>query len=257
VRCTVRGCRLPFTREGQRLVCGNGHAFDIARSGYVNLLQPQERRSKDPGDSAEAATARRRIHDRGITRPLLDAIAAMLDVDRHRENAGMVVDAGCGDGWYLGELQRTHGFNACGIDISTPAIELAAKRYPDCTWLVANADRFVPLADASATTLLSVTARMNAAEFRRVLRDDGTLLVAVAAPDDLIELRGEGKDRVAKAVETFAGEFTLTGQRRATSVATVDESIVRDLRLSIYRPRGEMTLPRVTLSLDLLLFAVP
>ena len=35
----------------------------------------------------------------------------------------------------------------------------------------------------------------------------------------------------------------------------VDEAIVRDLRLSIYRPRGETDIRRVTLSLDLLVFA--
>ena len=45
---------------------------------------------------------------------------------------------------------------------------------------------------------------MNASEFRRVLRDDGRLLVAIPAPDDLIELRGAGRDRVARTVETFA-----------------------------------------------------
>ena len=72
----------------------------------------------------------------------------------------------------------------------------AAKRYPDCEWIVANADRFVPYADATFTRVLTITARMNSSEFRRVLRDDGRLLVAIPAPDDLVELRGAGRDRV-------------------------------------------------------------
>jgi 23S rRNA (guanine745-N1)-methyltransferase len=248
--CTVRDCGEPLARDGRRLVCANGHAFDLARSGYVNLLQPQERRSKQPGDSAAAAAARRRVHDRGITRPMLEAIEAMLAPSRH----DVILDAGCGDGWYLGELQAAHGFEACGIDISTPAIDLASKRYPACTWLVANADRFAPLAEASVTKLVSITARMNPAEFRRVLRHDGELLVAVAAPDDLIELRGEGKDRVASTIATFAPRFTLAEHQRVTAVADVDESIVRDLRLSIYRPRGSTGIMKMTLSLDLLRF---
>src|SRR5258706_14316189 len=223
--CTVRDCGAMLERQERRLVCPNGHSFDLARSGYANLLQPQERRSKQPGDSAEAVAARRRIHERGITRPLLEAIASMLSPSRD----DVVLDAGCGDGWYLGELQREHGFDACGIDISTPAIELAAKRYLDCTWLVANADRFVPVTDGSVTKLLSITARMNAPEFARVLRDDGTLLVAVAAPDDLIELRGEGKERVMNALEVFralspqpsalSSRFELLEQRRVTTLA--------------------------------------
>jgi 23S rRNA (guanine745-N1)-methyltransferase len=249
--CPVRNCAAPLTRDGRRLVCAKSHTFDFARSGYVNLLQPQERRSKTPGDSAEAVLARRRVHDRGLAAPLLAAMESILEpsVD------DLVLDAGCGDGWFLGELQRRHGFRAFGIDISTPAVDLAARRYPDCTWIVGNADRFLPLADGSATKLMSVTARMNASEFRRVLPDDGRLLVAVAAPDDLIELRGEGKERATRTVETFAPFFTLCEQRRATTLAEVDEATVRDLRLSIYRPRGSAAVSRVTLSLDLLLFA--
>ena len=35
--CTVRGCGQPLTREPRRFVCPGGHAFDIARSGYLNL----------------------------------------------------------------------------------------------------------------------------------------------------------------------------------------------------------------------------
>jgi 23S rRNA (guanine745-N1)-methyltransferase len=249
--CTVRDCGAALAQGPRQAVCANGHVFDVARSGYLNLLQPQERRSKVPGDSVEAVAARRRVHDRGLMAPLLAAIEALLSPSSY----DLIVDAGCGDGWFLGELQRAHGFTACGIDISTAAIDLAARRYSEVTWIVANADRVVPLESGSATKLLSITARMNAAEFRRVLRDDGRLLVAVAAPDDLIELRGEGKERVTRTVETFASAFTLIEQRRATTVAEVDEATVRDLRLAIYRPRGPADVSRVTLSLDLLLFA--
>jgi hypothetical protein len=120
---------------------------------------------------------------------------------------------------------------------------------------VANADRFLPLGDGTVTKVVSITARMNVSEFRRVLRDDGMLLVAVAAPDDLIELRGAGKDRQAATEDVFAPAFELVEHRRVTTIAEVDAAVVRDLRLSIYRPRGEVNLTRVTLSLDLLRFA--
>src|SRR5260221_4959488 len=164
--CTVRDCGAMLERQERRLVCPNGHSFDLARSGYANLLQPQERRSKQPGDSAEAVAARRRVHERGIARPLLEAMEAMLAPVPE----DVILDAGCGDGWFLGELQHAHGFTAYGIDISTPAIELAAKRYPGCTWIVANADRFVPLRDGAVMKLVSITATLNVKEFRPVLR---------------------------------------------------------------------------------------
>jgi hypothetical protein len=52
-----------------------------------------------------------------------------------------------------------------------------------------------------------------AGEFRRVLRKDGRLLVALPARADLIELRVAGRDRVPRTVETFADYFTLIDQR--------------------------------------------
>jgi 23S rRNA (guanine745-N1)-methyltransferase len=234
------------------MLCPRGHSFDVARSGYINLLQPQERRSKRPGDTVAAVQARRRLHDRGVTRPLRDAIAQISAVSSN----DIVLDAGCGDGFYLGTLAREAGFDAHGIDISIPAVNAAARTYPECEWIVGNADRFVPYADRSFSLVLSITARMNAGEFRRVLCDDGRLLVALPAPDDLIELRGAGRERVARTVETFAPHFTLREQRRATTTADLDAAAVHDVLVSIYRPMRSRPAEarRVTLSLDLLLF---
>src|SRR5438132_1157726 len=100
--CPVRGCQLGLVRDMRRMVCPRGHSFDIARSGYINLLQVQERRAKDPGDTAEAIAARRRLHELGVTEHQRLAIAETI--------AGtpddVVLDAGCGDGFYLGTLQR-------------------------------------------------------------------------------------------------------------------------------------------------------
>jgi 23S rRNA (guanine745-N1)-methyltransferase len=250
--CPVRNCREVLQRDARRLHCANGHSFDVARSGYVNLLQPQDRRSSQPGDTSEAVAARRRLHDLGVTAPLLRGIQDMLATSKD----DIVLDAGCGDGFYLGSLALETGLRAHGIDISVPAVDLAARRYPDCEWIVGNADRFIPYADASFTAVMSITARMNSPEFRRVLRDDGRLLVALPAPEDLIELRGKGRDRVERTVETFASAFTLVGQKRVTTTADLDEAGVRDVLFSIYRPMRAQPIEatRVTFSLDLLLF---
>lgn len=250
--CSVRGCRLPLVREERRLFCASGHSFDIARSGYVNLLQPQERRSKLPGDTAEAIAARRRLHDRGVTQPLFQAIAEALSVSIE----DVVLDAGCGDGFYLGSLASQTGCQAHGVDISTLSVDSAARRFPECEWIVANADRFVPYADRSFSIVLSITARMNGTEFRRVLRDDGRLLVAIPAPDDLVELRGKGRDRVPRTVETFAPGFKLAEHRRAISSADLEAAAVQDVLVSIYRPIQAQPPAgmRVTFSLDLLVF---
>ncbi|HTB14594.1 MAG TPA: methyltransferase domain-containing protein [Bryobacteraceae bacterium] len=250
--CPVRDCHLALVREERRVVCERGHSFDAARSGYFNLLQPQDRKSKQPGDTAEAVAGRRRLHDLGVTMPLLDAIEDLAAATRD----DIVLDTGCGDGFYLGTIAARSGCEGHGIDISTAAIDAAAKRYPQCEWIVANADRFIPYADRSFSLILSITARMNASEFRRVLRDDGRLLVAIPAPEDLLELRGKGRDRVARTIETFAPDFRLIEQRRITATADLDWERVRDLLHSIYRPMQSKALEamRVTFSLDLLLF---
>jgi 23S rRNA (guanine745-N1)-methyltransferase len=250
--CPVRDCHLPLQRDAQRVFCARGHSFDIARSGYINLLQPQDRRSKHPGDTTAAIAGRRRLHDSGVTRPLLQAIANILAAFP----SDTVLDAGCGEGFYLGALARQTGFDAHGVDISIPAVDLAARRYPACEWIVANADRFVPYPDRSFSIVMSITARMNAGEFRRVLHDDGRLLIALPAPDDLVELRGTGRDRVAQTVEALAYGFALVDRSQVTTTANLDAAAVQDVLASIYRPLRPRPAEamRLTFSLDLLLF---
>lgn len=247
-----------MTGNARRLVCAAGHSFDVARSGYINLLQPTERRSRKPGDTAEAVAARRRLHDRGVTEPLLRGIGEIISATGGASSRDTVLDAGCGDGFYLGSLARETGCDAHGVDISIPAVDAAARRYPGVEWIVANADRFVPYADRSFSIVLSITARMNSAEFRRVLGDDGRLVVALPSPEDLSELRGAGRDRVARTVEAFGQGFRLVEQGRVGTTADLDAAGVADVLLSIYRPmqRKAAEAMRVTFSLDLLVFRV-
>jgi 23S rRNA (guanine745-N1)-methyltransferase len=262
--CTVRDCRAPLVLEERRYVCANAHAFDVARSGYVNLLQPQDKRSKTPGDTPEAVAARRRFLERGHATPLVDAIVRALPL---REGDALL-DAGCGEGHHLAAFRRAYGVDAHGTDISVPAIELAARRYRDCSWVVANADRFLPYADGSFHAVASITARMNPEEFRRVLMPEGTVLVVIPGADDLIELRaailGERieRDRVERTVATFAPSFTLARHERIAHVAMLDRESMLDVMSSSYRglrarereKLEALDAMEVTLSRDVLLF---
>ncbi len=199
--------------------------------------------------------ARRRLHDHGVTEPLLRGLAALI-----RANSDDVaLDAGCGDGFYLGTLARETGFEAHGIDLSARAVDLAARRFPEVEWIVGNADRRLPYAGGAFSIVLSITGRMHPTEFRRVLQDRGKLLVAVPAPDDLIELRGAGRDRAARTAEMFAGEFKLIEQSRVATTADLDAAAVQDVLVSVYRPirAKPAEAMRLTLSLDLMLFQVP
>jgi 23S rRNA (guanine745-N1)-methyltransferase len=232
--CPVRGCGAPLERRDRSWVCGRGHVFDVARSGYCNLLQPQDRRSKSPGDPKEAVLARRRFLEAGHGDFLLEALLEEI----RALSPSTVLDVGCGEGYFLGSL--SNGKEAHGVDLSVPAIDLAARRWPDVSWWVVNADRALPFADGSFDLALSIAGRRPSAELRRVLKPDGRLLVAVPAEDDLIELReavqGEGvlRSRLEKVVEELAG-FELESHRVARATAMLDPGAVRDALASTYR----------------------
>jgi SAM-dependent methyltransferase len=251
-------------RDGRRLACSRGHSFDVARQGYVNLLQPRDRRSSRPGDSPAALAARRRFLGRGFESALTGAIGDLLILTP----ADALLEVGCGEGYHLAALVDRFGSEGHGLDISVPAIEAAARRRPDLHFVVANADRFLPYADASFRTVASITARRNPAEFHRVLRADGRLLLVIPAPDDLVELReavlGRGllRDRVAFAVSAFAPHFVLERHERVRHVARLDATAIHDVMAASYRAGRASRRDRlaalgplaVTLSRDALLF---
>jgi 23S rRNA (guanine745-N1)-methyltransferase len=261
--CPVRDCGEPLERRERALACPRGHSFDLARGGYVNLLQPQDRRSKDPGDPREAVEARRRLLDAGYGEALLRAL--LEEVRALGLPAGAtVLDVGCGEGYYLGSLARELGVEAHGVDLSSAAIALAARRYPGGTWVVANADRSLPWAANAFDLVLSIDARLNPAEMRRVLKPGDRLLVAVPAADDLVELRaavlGEGRlrDRLEGAAGRLAADFALEGRRTVRDRARLGPDEVRDALAATYRLR-ESRRPAiagmdVTLSHDLARF---
>src|SRR5690348_8498576 len=181
--CPVRTCHLPLTATDGPWTCRRGHSFDVARSGYINLLQPQDRRSRDAGDPKGAIEARRRLLDAGIGREVLDTFVT-LAARLVPESSPIVADLGSGAGDALGWLRRRCEIVGVGIDLAVPAADMAARRYRDITWVVANADRRLPLLDGSTSLLLSLHARRNPAECHRTLVPGGHLLIAVPARDD-------------------------------------------------------------------------
>jgi 23S rRNA (guanine745-N1)-methyltransferase len=269
--CPVRGCGAPLTRGDRAYACPRGHSFDLARSGYCNLLQPQDKKAKEPGDPRAAVLARRRFLKAGHGELLLDALREIPAA----HDASAVLDVGCGEGFYLGSLHLEslaagRPMEAYGIDISTPAADLAARRYPGersgVQWLVVNADRTLPFADSSFDLVLSLTARRNPSEVHRVLKPRGRLIVAVPGEDDLIEPReavlGERvlRDRVASVRADFAACFEVESARTLRRRAWLEAEEIRDALAATYRGARESERRRleelgameVTLSYDLL-----
>jgi 23S rRNA (guanine745-N1)-methyltransferase len=222
------------------LVCSARHSFDIARSGYINLLQPQDRRSTRAGDSKAAVEARAALEALGVGRALIGALAQRLRA-LNLPGAAIAVDLGSGTGEVLGRLCKDLSFDGIGIDLSPAAADVAARRFSSLTWIVANADRRLPLQDQSVDAVLSVYGRRNPAECARVLTKGGALVIAIPAPDDLIELRasiqGESveRNRVEAMLEEHHAHFTPTDRFAVRERMALPREALLNLLRGTYR----------------------
>ena len=239
LKCPVRGCGETLHDRGPLWRCDRAHSFDRHRSGALNLLQPQDKRSKSPGDSRETALARRRLTDAGILRPVHDAFRHAIGARVARGAA--LLDVGCGEGALLRTLHDGYPLELHGVDLSSPAIELAAKASPDARFLVANADRALPYADASFDVVTTIDARANAQEFARVLKPGGLVLAAVPAADDLIELRERlyeakvERPRAERLERELGTRFEVQERSSVRERRQLEPSTLRDLLTATYR----------------------
>jgi 23S rRNA (guanine745-N1)-methyltransferase len=265
LRCTVRNCSHDLVHSRGGLTCPADHHFDQAKEGYWNLTQPQDKKSANPGDNREAVLARHRWLERGHASGLIADLKPWLQ----DSNTSMrVLDLGCGDGTFGPALFAEHPTTYCGIDLSKPAIKLAARRWPEATWVLANADRGLPVSDSSIDCVISLFGRRPIAEIKRVLTPSGFCIVAVPGEDDLIELREqvqkEGKRR--SRVEAIVEEMKVAGlicadQKQWRTQIEIGPDEIADALAMTYRAgrRSEKNLvaaigvTRVTLSADLML----
>lgn len=265
--CSVRGCGAALARDGSRWACPAGHSFDVARSGYLSLLQPQDRRSLDAGDARETVEARRALLDGGFGTALREALVALLG-ELGCAPGGTALELGCGDGHFLAAACEHHGLRGIGIDLSPHAVERCARRHGTHLWIAANADRVLPLLDGGIDLALSIDGRRPRDELARVLAPGAPLVVAVPAVDDLAELRTEvhgelrEEERAARVERELDARFELRERRVARARIRLDREGLARLSLATYRwarSRERERLERVdtlevTTSHDLLAF---
>ena len=119
------------------------------------------------------------LADKPFDRKLLDTFAD--------EVAGPVLDVGCGPAGHIARYLADRGVSVGGVDLSPHSIEVARVRNPDLRFDVADL-RALPLADASLGGIVAFYSVIHLprpelpaafAEFHRVLRPGGALLVAM------------------------------------------------------------------------------
>lgn len=214
--CPIDGTAFAFMDAGT-LRCMNGHTFDRAREGYHNLLVVQHKASRDPGDTKTMVAARHRFLEGGHFAPIADHVAATVSALASASTADdrtLIVDAGCGEGYYIEHISRglpapaAERINLAGIDISKWAIQAAAKRsraqpsaehcvFP-CFWAVAS-NRHLPFALGSVDVIVSMFGFPLWDAFATAQPTGGRILLVDSGPDHLIELRSIIYPVVAKS----------------------------------------------------------
>ena len=267
--CPVCGGDLALS--GRSFLCPDRHTFDLARHGYLSLLSGRSAASADTAAMVQARTA---FLDAGhydhLARALATAATSLCPTD------GTVLDAGVGTGSYLAAvLDALPNAVGVGLDASKYAARRAARAHPRggaATW---DLWRPLPVRTAAVDLVLNVFAPRNGAEFRRVLRAGGALLVVTPGPEHLAELRDRmgllsvdaaKEERLHRSLaEWFAAErsdsldaaLTLGADdvehlvsmgpsawhvgseeiRRRTAELEVPVRVTASFQLSVYRPR--------------------
>jgi 23S rRNA (guanine745-N1)-methyltransferase len=220
-------CRDSLALTGNCLRCPNGHSYDLARQGYVNLLGGTEPAN---ADTAAMLEARARVHQAEVFTPVTTVLTSLA------EGRSRVLEAGVGTGHYLSAALGTADDSVgLGLDVSKVAARHCVRTDPRIAALVADVWKPLPVRDRVMDVVLAVFAPRNLPEFARVLRPDGRFIAVTPRGGHLVGLRDayglldvpSGKaDHLAAAAAEF---FDLIDTQVIKYRLPVDESLAHDL----------------------------
>lgn len=224
-RCPI--CRQTLFREGRSLRCEAKHSFDISAKGYVNLLRAFGR---SHGDNADMVAARRRFLEGGAYAPMRRAVADAIGA---YIAGGILLDSGCGEGYYGEEFAKDPALCVYGIDISPKAAAFSAKK--GCFGGVAVASAYeLPIKDGVCDGITNIFSPFCREEFHRVLKKGGIVIDVIPAERHLYELKAAIYDTPYenKIKPTALDGFEFLEKREVTTEFTLSSSEeIRDLVL--------------------------
>lgn len=233
MRCPVCGGDLSLSADGRSLLCERRHTFDLASSGYVNLLAPGKKNNAMAGDPKEMVRARSLFLSGGAYNGISDELNRLIG------KGGVCVDCGCGEGFYT-ERASVLCDTTIGFDASKHAAEHGAKSarragITNLHYFAANIFD-LPLKDGCADTVINLFAPVAREEFLRILKPGGRLIVGASGKRHLMGMKRvlydtpyeneendlilEGFERICRSTVFYEAEITGCERIRALFTMT-------------------------------------
>ncbi|GEN44397.1 putative RNA methyltransferase [Alkalibacillus haloalkaliphilus] len=221
-------CHEKMATGDGKLTCPNRHMFDLAKQGYINMVQQSKKTQYDQS----LFEARQRLIQSGFYRELILAIESLLQ----SRDTEFLLDAGCGEGSHLAQILRgvEHQLGV-GIDIAKEGIQTAAKAYESGQWIVSDLAN-TPFTDNAFDVILNILSPSNYQEFTRIMKDDGIVMKVVPGPEYLKELReqifaGTNQEGYSneETVARFKQFFDITDREKVYHEVTLTEDQFHDL----------------------------
>ncbi len=190
-------CHMPLLEGTKNCHCEQGHSFDVARQGYLNLLLSHQKHSHQPGDNKAMVAARHNFLKQGHYLPIYSALentvlSQLAAYKTHDKRLLHIADIGCGEGYYTRKLDEKLATNfhvqSWGIDISKEAILCAGKTPSKVKWLIATLSR-LPFADQSMDLLYALFCPLRQDAIQRVLKPEGLFIQLKPGQRHLLQLR--------------------------------------------------------------------
>lgn len=212
LRCPV--CLHPLIKEDNAYRCENKHLFDCAKEGYVNLSLSQKQR--DRGDNKKMVDARHAFLQKGSYRKLQACVLEVLE----ELDFDVLLDAGCGEGYYTHAIYQAFNASIIAIDLSKSALKKCARETGILSVLSSLAK--LPLFDQSVDVFLSIFSPYALDEAKRVLKNGGYFIRVKPGVNHLLELKENLYDSIRLNPDDLIDDSKLKLIQRKT----VEDSVL-------------------------------